>query len=853
MRSVRLLLSLLALVGAMACGGGGSSRSTSITVFPSSLTFTAEQNGPTPPSQHFTFSFTGDGVIIGIPTGQTMPGWTSPFLSSQTSMGGSVAVPITTTHLDPGTYTMTLRFVAGLQDGSKLVTKDVTVTYKVNPEVPVLSLAAPALDFQGSETKAPEPRSVEIQCNLKPFTWALEVAADGTNPSDWLSVSSSGGVCADTRLTVQVLAALRVSGVYSAYLVLKDGSGREVKRLRATYNVGAGFTLSPVPALSLDQSSPITALTSGFDIHPTFNPTHGASVVWGLLSDQPWLNCYPGYGNFGADTHVTLLLDQAVLWSMPSGQHVAHLTLTVPGASHLDTIIPVTLSLNLSPALTVQDGPAIRVTPASTGASLGGQLQVGTNLGPVFNRAVSWTATSDAPWLQLTTSSGTTGTPGGVAFKVDGAMLANLPTQATAHVSIVAGTPGIAPATATIPLTMAFPKLDVVSPYVGWTGRPGPVVLRGSGFTTSGPFEIQVGGVPVTARIVDDTEARLDTPALAPAQRAPIRVANALGLDRGGPDLVVMDPPAYPTADLPCPSASELLLDPERNAVLAFSWQASQVTRHALKDGAWVTDAAAVPAPTAAAVSPDGKEILVMSGIAGQTQKLASHVDPATLNLRRSVPLPFGASTLGGAFYWNDGVCWLINTDQWASIWTYPENAMVPGFGYTYNMGGVMSLDRSVMVVGSTGGITPPDPQVRSVAGNGKVITGRVLNEGNLDAYASGMSRDGSRFVNQLSVYDAAFNRLGALTPEANVRCLAVSPDGATVFTSEHVGYGAFTFRRHPINAPAGPYPADATLPVVLPPGAVPMRMVVSQDGGTLFVLYYDVSWSPVLKVVPLN
>lgn len=853
MRFIRPFLTLLALVVAMACGGGGSGPSTSMTVTPTSLAFTAQEGGALPRSQSISFTYTGDGFIVGTPTGEYLPSWANPYLASQSYKGGVVTVDITSTQLTPGTYTMNLRFIAGMKDGSHVVTRDVPVTYTVTQAPPVTSLQAPALDFQAGETAAPAPIAMQVQCTRAPFTWALEVAADGSNPSDWLTVSNPGGTSTSASVTVQAQAALRSAGNYSAYLVLKDGTGKEVTRTRATYTVGAGFTLSSAPSLTVTEASSAAALISGFDIRSTFNATHGAAVGWTLTSDQPWVTCTPASGTFAANTPVTVVLDPAALWAMTSGQHTANLTLAVPSAPNLSTTVPVTLSLSLNPALALQGGASFTLTPATTEASLAGQLQVATNLGTAFDRAISWTATSDASWLKLTTASGTTGSASAVAFKVDGAALANLESPATAHVTIVPGTAGVASATTAIPLTLTFPRFTVVSPYVGWTGRPNAVVLRGSGFTTSGAFQVQVGGVPVTPQIIDDTEARLTVPAFASAQRAPVRVANALGADLGGPELVVMDAPAYAAADLPITIVGDLVLDPERNAVLTYHPYGTQLTRFIFKNGAWATESVNMQYPSSAVVAPDGKEILVLTGTTG-SQKLANHLDPASLNLVTYDPVTTSYYTFGYAGYWNDGACWLVNTDQWLDVRNYPQGTRISTTPSVYNPCAVMSLDRSVMIVGSTGGISSGDPAVHSVNVKGKVWVPRTLYDGLMSKTTVGISQDGSRFVHQTSVYDASFKRLGALTPEVSVSRLAVSPDGTTVITCVQGGSNAPIFTRHTISGPAGPYPADAVVPVGLSAGATVWNMIISQDGGTLFLIYHpDTSGSTFLKVYPLN
>lgn len=933
----------------LACGGGGkSSPGTSIHVSPASLTFDAPLNGPVPAPQTLTFSYAGDGCVVGYPTGVPTPSWMSAQLISYTASGGAVSVAINGTNLAPGSYSTTLRFVSGHKDGTALVTQDVPITFVVSavfsvdrssvafvsseqvappvqwlnidfdglpfdwrleiaqdgskpadwlslsvqsgssagnpvavqvmaaprPEgsysafldlktgnggeaqrIPItynvgsaLSLDRAAIAFTTRDQVAPDPVVLDVVSAGEPFSWSLEVVPLDANPCDWVSLSSQGGTSTSLSVPVTVTAAARSGGTYYATLVLKDGTGAEVQRLPVTCTVASGYTLSQAPSFTVTQASDASALSAGFDLVSAWSPAHGAGLTWTLASDQPWLTVSPASGTMAASTHLTALLDPAKLWTLASGTYAAHLTLTVSGGV-APAQLTVPLALTLEPALQLQGSAAFALDNASTDATLAGQLTVTDNLGSAFARSAPWTATSSVPWLLLTTASGTTATGNQLAFKVDKTALAGLATPASATLT-VAGTAPMASASATIPVTTNFGKPAFVSPYVAWTGSTQKEIVRGTGF--NGITQVQVGGVQVPAQVVDDTELHFTAPAFASAQRAKVRFANVLGQDLGGPELVVNDPPACTEADLPCPGASQFVLDPERNAVLAYGWGATQLTRHRFLNGAWTSDALPVAGPCGLGVAPDGKELLLMTG-GLNTPNLASHLDPATLVMRAYDAVPSFYALFGLVAEWNDGACWLLNTDQWASVIVYPQLQTLQDFGLVFDVSEAMTLDGSLMILGSSGGISPGMPNVSSVTANGKVVTPRTLYDGNFSAVQAGLGRDGSRFVHTTSVYDAAFNRLGTLTPETWIRTLAVAPDCSFAVAYGLSGTQDMAFRRHPLTAAAGPYPADTTLDVTLPAGAVPQILAISQDGGTLFILYDDSSQNVFLKVFPLR
>lgn len=157
-----LRMSVLAVFISMlsACGGGGGSGGSSndnsgsggsLTLSPTALFFTAQQNG-TPPSsnlsawQTITAIFTESSVaalIVGYPLDIPTPTWLSVSTTGATNASPiNISVAPNTTALSPGIYTTTLRFVTVKADQTIISIRDATVTYTVT--------AIPTPQLQGS-------------------------------------------------------------------------------------------------------------------------------------------------------------------------------------------------------------------------------------------------------------------------------------------------------------------------------------------------------------------------------------------------------------------------------------------------------------------------------------------------------------------------------------------------------------------------------------------------------------------------------------------------------------------------------------------------------------------------------
>ncbi|HEX4845993.1 MAG TPA: IPT/TIG domain-containing protein, partial [Geothrix sp.] len=343
-RLVTSAFSVAVLLLVTACGGGGGGSSAySLSVNPTSITFTAERDGTLPNVQSIHANFTGDGIIVGYPTGVTPPTWLSPTLVSSTSNSVTVSAQITTTALPAGNYATTLRFVTGKSDGTHLVTRDVPVTFRVSQG---LKATQTAFTFAASEGAAPAAQTLNLSSDLVPYAWSLTVEPSGAGPTDWLTVSpSSGNASAPTAIQVQ--AASRPRGTYAANLVLRNGTGIVKATIPVAYTVNGVFGLAGTFSLNLNQGSATTALDVPMTLQTHLDSSAGAAQHWQITSDQPWLTVSPASGDLSANTSLTAHLNPALMGALPNGLSTATLTVHLTASSYSDLSVPFVLDLNL--------------------------------------------------------------------------------------------------------------------------------------------------------------------------------------------------------------------------------------------------------------------------------------------------------------------------------------------------------------------------------------------------------------------------------------------------------------------------------------------------------------------------
>jgi len=191
-----------------ACGGGGDSGP-SMSVSPTSITFTAVQNGATPASQNVSVSISGGTVVAQIKS-ITGTGFSVSLGIAGETTGIITVTPFAPT-MAPGTYTGTITVrgcpdnfcVGGDVSGSPAV---INVSYTIQPPVGLAASPRSLAFTQLQGGPAPTSQSLGIS-DLRGGTYAWSATIFYQSGSGWLNIngaSSASGTTLPTSLTLSI-------------------------------------------------------------------------------------------------------------------------------------------------------------------------------------------------------------------------------------------------------------------------------------------------------------------------------------------------------------------------------------------------------------------------------------------------------------------------------------------------------------------------------------------------------------------------------------------------------------------------------------------------------------------------
>jgi hypothetical protein len=636
----------------------------------------------------------------------------------------------------------------------------------------------------------------------------------------------------------------------------------------ATANVEVIYVVAPSPGGERPFSVTTTRLS--------FATTEGAQATQTLAMTPPSWNPDVGVeiayaGNAGWLTTAVAadgsMLVTANAIGLAKGSYSATLTLR-PGYPASAASLPV--SLTVGPGLAVPAPQAIVIGSESTAALLVGSI-------PVVANGVTtgtWRATSSAPWLQLTRSSGELGTA--AAYAIDSAQLDRLPasTDLKATVTITAQAAGAAagvnltPVSTTLSLRNELPEVHGVGPGIVLSGRAGTLIVRGRGFDHLADPAARLSIAGVAAGAVTRTSAtalKVELPALPGGDHA-VSVSNALGAPTAVGRLRVVEPRSHAAGNVATGGKPKAVLHDELNGqVFVSNPQLSQVQRFRETADGWVRDTLAIPKLANIGLSPDGAVLLVT-----ETDGKVHLVDPATFTVGADYTAPSGFqlpnSTGHGIPFTNDSLAWLESAgggfrrfDLRTRLFDLPrfdgvKNPVVPESGMEVSRNG-----ERFMVDEATAARTIAWSDMSS--GTWQLSPGGM---GAMDSADNGIDETGNRLAVATVVYDASFAPIGgtdASTTAWDNGSLVLSPDGrrayrlVTAKSSTSPFGGPVTVVETVINVFDASGPATSTTPVPRLPllgsielGGVPrcytflvfecQRPVstISADGKTLFI-----------------
>ena len=344
-------------------GGGGDS------VFPSSLSFTVQQNSATPP-QDQSVLVNGTAGTYTAAIGSGAP-WLVIRPSSNLTIPGLLTLGVTNyTSLNPGGYSATVTVTP--QDGSAPLTVNVALTVQASPFSANPSSLAFASSGSGGSGSAVRTLSVTSTSLIMQYT-ASAAMSSGTN---WVFVTPSSGSTPGS-VSVTVSPGSLAPGTYNGQVILTPSFGGAIS-VPVSLTVAAPIALAAAPAsLSLTPQQGGTVAPTTVAISMSDGSAAGFSAAATTQSGGNWLSIDTPSGSTPAN--LTVSADPT---GLAPGQYAGAIAITPTDPTIAPLTVPVTLTISTG------SGPVIgAVTNAASflpGPVAPGEIVVifGTGLGP---------------------------------------------------------------------------------------------------------------------------------------------------------------------------------------------------------------------------------------------------------------------------------------------------------------------------------------------------------------------------------------------------------------------------------------------------------------------------------------
>lgn len=344
--------------------------------------------------------------------------------------------------------------------------------------------------------------------------------------------------------------------------------------------------------------------------------TQALSIVSSVDNGSGWLSANRNGGQL--DVNLSAV-------GMKSGSYRGTVSVSLTGRPTAGTLkIPVAFTVGTGTLVSAV--PTIDLTADTTSAS----LSRSTALSFADSQARAWTASSDQPWLILSTSAGKGA--GNLAFTIDPNRMPEVANWGLSTAQIQVKAEGMADAQVDISVNKRLPEVHWVNSRTVVSGQASSVRVFGRGFSQlPGVDRLLVAGVPAKGKIVSDTEAALDLPPL-PVGRVAVSIKNALNIPTRNAAAGAVLPRSIPASSVDSlGDKRSVLFDPARQAVFAVDWTNSELVRHRFVDGAWVVDKLAVPGAASIAMAPDQQTLYLGAGYS-----YLHEVDPDTLKIKKT-------------------------------------------------------------------------------------------------------------------------------------------------------------------------------------------------------------------------
>jgi len=377
-----------------------TSSTPSLTLSPTTLTFSYQTGGTTPASQNV--SVTSSGSVLNY-TVTTSAAWLTTSPTSGTTPG-TVSVGVNTSGLGAGTYNGNVTVTAS---GASNSPRTVAVTLNITSSTPNLTLSPTTLSFAyqvGGTT--PAAQTVTTSSSGSALTFTV------TTSAGWLTATPASGTTPNS-ISVGINTSGLTAGSYTGTVtVTESGAGNSPQRVNVTLTV----TAAGPPNLLLSPSSLTFGYLTGGTLPGAQNvniTSSGTALSYSVSTAGAWLSATPASGSTPGTLSISVNPS-----GLAVGTYTGTVTVTASGAANS----PVNLSVTLNVTATA---PRIRLSPGAFTFSYtaGGTLPEAQNLSITSGGvALGFTVSASPSWLSATPTSGTTG--GSVSLSVNPSGLA---------------------------------------------------------------------------------------------------------------------------------------------------------------------------------------------------------------------------------------------------------------------------------------------------------------------------------------------------------------------------------------------------------------------------------------------